>query len=420
MFEDFLNALHNFRTNKMRTLLSLLGIVIGVMAVVIITSLSESLAKSIAVEFERFSLDTITIRARWNRDTRKQWIPFTDEYRNTLIEKIPQIEKIFYTNDLSARLARKNFLTGNKQIYAVEPGRMKALNFNADYGNFFSIGDHAYGLQKAVLGDAVATELFPEGRAVGKTFTIQVPSQWDNAPPYNFEFEVIAVLKNMQTWSGGNPSNSVYIPRTFFKKKLMIAGREHDDLWQAEVKLFSPDDIDYVQAQIMLISKEIAKGHPYPIWTTSAKEQLNAMNRIVGLVGTIMASVAAISLLVGGIGIMNIMLVTITERRKEIGIRKALGASNAAIRAQFLTESAVLTLTGGFIGVAIGLALSVVITKTVLPMLANDPEDIVVVTAFNLKGILVSFIVSVAIGIFFGLHPALKAAKLDPVEALAD
>ena len=133
-----------------------------------------------------------------------------------------------------------------------------------------------------------------------------------------------------------------------------------------------------------------------------------------------MTAVAAISLLVGGIGIMNIMLVTITERKKEIGIRKALGASNAAIRSQFLVESATLTLTGGFIGVVLGLIIGGSIARILLPMLAENPEDITIVTSFDIGGIIIAFVISVAIGIFFGLSPALKAAKLDPVKALAD
>ncbi|WP_038108974.1 ABC transporter permease, partial [Treponema pedis] len=110
------------------------------------------------------------------------------------------------------------------------------------------------------------------------------------------------------------------------------------------------------------------------------------INKVVSLVGVVMTAVAAISLLVGGIGIMNIMLVTITERRKEIGIRKALGATKTAIRNQFLVESAALTLTGGVIGVGVGLVISNVIAKTVLPMLAENPNDITVITAFDIQG----------------------------------
>ncbi|WP_024469052.1 ABC transporter permease [Treponema pedis] len=420
MFEDFINALQNFRINKMRTLLSLLGIVIGVMSVVIITTLSQSLSKSISAEFERFSLDTLTIRARWNPDTKKQWVQFTEEYRNTLMQKIPKIKNIFYTNDFNAKFSKGNTVSGNKQVYAVEPDRLEAMGLQLDYGAFFSLGDYAYGLQKAVIGKNIAEELFPEGRAVGKTVTLQISSGYNDIPPYNFQFEVIGVLKDSQSWMGASPAESVFIPRQFYKHKLMFAGMEARDLWSAEVKLLNSEDIEYVQAQILLISKELANGFARPVWVFSAKEQLNTINKVVSLVGVVMTAVAAISLLVGGIGIMNIMLVTITERRKEIGIRKALGATKTAIRNQFLVESAALTLTGGVIGVGVGLVISNVIAKTVLPMLAENPNDITVITAFDIQGIIISFAVSVSIGIFFGLHPALKAAKLDPVEALAD
>lgn len=420
MFEDFINALQNFKTNKMRTLLSLLGIVIGVMSVVIITSLSQSLAKSISAEFEDFSLDMITLEARWDPNTRKQVLQFTDDYRNTLMKKIPKIKNIFYSNKFHANVSRKNNTVGSKTVYAVEPGKLESDGSSLDYGSFFSLSDHAFGLQKAVIGKNIAEELFPEGRAIGKTVTLQISSGYGDVPPYNFNFEIVGIIKGARTWFGPSAANSIFVPRRFYKKNLAVAGSESFDLWQAEVKLFDSSDVDAVQTQISVVSEELTGGASRAVWVFSAQEQLNSINKVVTLVGMVMAAVAAISLLVGGIGIMNIMLVTITERRKEIGIRKALGATNNAIRMQFLVESAALTLSGGIIGVGVGMLISSVITKTLLPMLAENADDLTVITAFDMQGIIISFIVSVTIGIFFGLHPALKAAKLDPVEALAD
>ena len=420
MIEDFFNALHNFKSNKMRTFLSLLGIVIGVMSVIIITTLSQSLADSIAEEFKRFNLDVLNIEARWNPDTRKQFVVLNEEYRKTLKERIPQIKNIFYTYDFRAGVSRNNSIAGQKRINAVEPDRMESIGIKMDYGKFFDITDYAYGLQKAIIGKNIAEELFPEGRAVGKTITLQIASNSSKVPPYNFQFEVIGVLKDTQVFSNANPSESVYVPSLFYKKNLISVGKEYDDLWTAEVILYDTSEIEYVQSRVSAISSELAGGFPRPIWIWSAREELNSLNKIINLVGVVMTAVAAISLLVGGIGIMNIMLVTITERKKEIGIRKALGASNAAIRSQFLVESATLTLTGGFIGVVLGLIIGGSIARILLPMLAENPEDITIVTSFDIGGIIIAFVISVAIGIFFGLSPALKAAKLDPVKALAD
>ena len=137
-------------------------------------------------------------------------------------------------------------------------------------------------------------------------------------------------------------------------------------------------------------------------------------NKVCGVIGVVLTSIAGISLLVGGIGIMNIMIVTVTERKHEIGIRKALGATNADIRNQFLIESATITFTGGLLGVILGICISALVGAFAFP------KDWDFVFAFNLGGTVAAFAVSVSTGIFFGLNPALRAAKLDPVEALSE
>lgn len=409
MIEDFLNALHNFRTNKMRTMLSLLGIVIGVTSVVIVTTLGTSLYHSIAKQFSGFSMDVINLGARWNPNTNSQYVKFDDAFRNSMMKQIPKIKNIFYSSEFSAAVLRGALTVGKKQVEGIEPGRLETLKLEMDYGNFFSATDYLNGFQKAVIGDGIASQLFPEGNAVGKTITLQINSGYYEIPPYNFQFEVVGVLKKKNNWLMRS-SESIFVPRKFYMNQLSHSGEA--DVWEAEVCVYDSADTSTVENEIKTIAAKAANGNYNAVWSYSAQQEFEQMSSVMNMVRLVLSSIAGISLLVGGIGIMNIMLVTVTERRKEIGIRKALGATRKAIAFQFLVESATLTLTGGTIGVALGIAISKLIFSFVLP------QNFVLV--FSFSGTLIAFGVSVFTGVFFGLHPALKAAKLDPVEALAE
>lgn len=409
MFEDFINAMHNFRTNKTRTILSLLGIIIGVMSVVIVTTMGSTLYASVANQFKDMSMDVITIWQQWNRNTQQPYVILDDSYRKRLMTEIPEIKNVFYASTFNANVNRKDLSVGAKTVSAVEPGRFEALRMELDYGSFFSLSDYASGFQKAVIGDGIAKELFPEGNAVGKTLTLQIGSH-SGSQPYNFNFKVIGVLKEKNSWLIRS-SQAVYVPRQFYKNQLARAGNSRE-VNSAEVVLYSAEDGTAAEEKIKKISSEIGGGYEHSVWTYSAKNEFDQFSKLMGMINLVLTTVAGISLLVGGIGIMNIMLVTVTERKREIGIRKALGASNADIRNQFLVESAALTLTGGFAGVILGSMISKFVITSMFP-----PEFIY---SFNLNGTLIAFAVSVSIGIFFGLHPAVKAAKLDPVAALAE
>ncbi|UTC74186.1 ABC transporter permease [Treponema sp. OMZ 792] len=411
MFEDFINALHNFKTNKMRTLLSLLGIVIGVTSVIIVTSLASSLSNSMVKEFEEFSMDIINIGTqRGNPEFGdEEFIKFDEVFRKKLKQKIPEIKRVFYSNRFQAAVVRNNLRIEISDIEGIEAERLESHRVVMDYGSFFSSSDYSTGAEKAIIGDRIAYQLFPEGRAVGKFITLQIPSSGENAPPHIVRLQVIGVVKTKNTWVL-RTSDAVFVPRKFAMSKL--PGKMADAVWTAEVVIFEPKDTSKVEAKIHDFSEELSGGNRFAIWVYSARQQFEQMNKITGMVGLVLSAIAGISLLVGGIGIMNIMLVTVTERRKEIGIRKALGATGKAIRMQFLIESASLTLTGGLIGIVLGLVISKLIVNFFFP-----PE---IVFLPNFSGSLIAFSVSVCTGIFFGLHPAIKASRLDPVQALAE
>lgn len=415
MLEDFVNALSNFKSNRTRTLLSLLGILIGVMSVVISTSLGSTLYVSIAQEFKDFSMDVVTMAARVERGMDVPYVSFNEEYRNEVMARLPEIKQIFYVRDFSAVVNRDDISAGGKNVSAVEPSRLETLGVEVDYGRTFSMSDFASGTQTAVLGADIAKELFPEGHAVGKNFTLQLPSGGRGVPD-NFTFEVIGVLKPKDNWFL-RTSQYVFVNLQFYKRHLAKAG-DPFEVRSVEVVVHRQEDASTVASKLVNISREIAVEQTKNniqgevVWTFSAQEQFKQFSKMMGMINLVLSAIAAISLLVGGIGIMNIMLVTVTERKKEIGIRKALGATNAAIRNQFLVESATLTLLGGLLGVGVGIFFSfMVITKVF-------PENFIF--SLNMNGIISSFMVSVGIGIFFGLYPAIKAAKLDPVVALQE
>lgn len=410
MFEDFINALHNFRTNKMRTLLSLLGIVIGVTSVIIVTSLASSLSNSMIKEFEEFSMDIINIGTQVdNPEFVGEGIKFDETFRKKLMQRIPEIKHVFYSTRFPAAVIRNDLKIDSIDVEGIEAERLESHRVVMDYGSFFSSSDYSTGAEKAIIGDRIAFQLFPEGRALGKFITLPIRSGSENSPPHIVRLQVIGVVKPKNTWVL-RTSDAVFVPRKFALRKL--PGKIAETVWSAEVAISDPKDSSKVEVKIQDFSEELSGGNRFAIWVYSARQQFEQMTKITGMVSLVLSAIAGISLLVGGIGIMNIMLVTVTERRREIGIRKALGATGGAIRMQFLIESASLTLTGGLIGIVLGLLISKLIVNVFFP-----PE---IIFLPNFSGSLIAFSVSVCTGIFFGLHPAIKAARLDPVLALAE
>ncbi|PIE99034.1 MAG: ABC transporter substrate-binding protein [Treponema sp.] len=413
MIEDFWNALQNFRTNKMRTILSLLGIIIGVTSVVIITTLGHSLEESIAGEFTEYNMNLLKVRTQANLESlnngvHEPLVKFDDEFRNNLLKRVPKIKNVFLVSSMYKDISRRRVNIGSKNIEPAPPNRLKDLKVEIDYGRFFNTSDHLNAAYKVIIGSKVALELFPEGNAVGKKISVKrrVGRNYEN-----IMFEVVGVLTEGEKWFV-RTLDTLYIPASTYKK---LKGGRGEDCWDIEVIAYNPNDIEFIKNEIKKIAKEAAPPSNYrAVYISSAKSQLDQMHKVLGMVQVVIVAIASISLLVGGIGIMNIMLVTVTERKKEIGIRKALGATNRAIQMQFLVESATLTLTGGVIGVTFGILISRLLFSGIVPF----PDELKF--HFNPTGTIIAFTVSVFIGVFFGLHPAIKASKLDPVVALSE
>lgn len=395
MFEDFIDALQNFKRNKTRTFLSLLGVIIGVAAVIIITSMGSVSTKQIKDTFGSSGLDFVSINTGFMRRKRDAvTITFDESFRENLFEKIENIKKIWYKNSLSATISFES-TSSTVSCNAVEAGYLETYGLQLEQGRYINVTDDYEGNQKIILGSTVAAALFPDGSGIGKHVIV-------TANKISFNFQVVGILKEQNSGMEFS-TNAAYIPRGFYSKKIKPNPAAETIMVQAVSAEKAPGLAETIETYCQELS-----GTSYSVNVTSMQTMIDQMNSITKTMSLMLSAIAAISLLVGGIGIMNIMIVTVTERRQEIGIRKALGATPADIRRQFLVESASITLIGGFLGILSGIAISLAI-------------EYVKNTGFSIspRACIISFVFSVATGIFFGLNPAARAAKLDPVVALA-
>lgn len=393
MWEDFLNALNNFRRNKTRTFLSLLGVIIGVASVIVITSMGKSSTKKIESTFGSAGLDVVSVNTGFmRRKALSKVLPFDESFRTKLFDNVSDIKKIWYKNSLSVTLSYGD-TSSSISCSAVETGYLEMYNLELEKGVFFNVTDNEEGTQKIILSHDTAESFFPDGDAVGKQVMLV-------SNKVTFGFHVIGVLKEQTT---GMENGAAYIPRGFYAKKIKPNPEAGNVMVQAVSNEKAVSLVDTIKAYCTEVS-----GSEYAVNVTSMQSMLEQMSEITNTMSIMLSAIAAISLLVGGIGIMNIMIVTVTERKQEIGIRKALGASPKDIRQQFLVESASITVIGGLLGIIIGIIISFAVEYV-------QKQAYIV----SWQACVVSFVFSVFVGIFFGLNPASRAAKLDPVIALS-
>lgn len=393
MLEDFIYALQGFKRNRTRTFLSLLGVIIGVAAVIVITSMGNSSTKQVQDTFGSSGLDVVSISQGFMRrgGQNSVTVVFDEKFREDMFDNVSDIKKIWYKNSLSTTLTFKD-ASATANCSAVEYGYLEMYNIEIEEGRYFSVTDNEEGLQRIILTHDLAENLFEDAKeAVGKNIMLV-------AENVTFGFQVIGVLKDQTV---GMETGTAFIPRGFYAKKIAPNPAASTVLVQVTSAEKSTEMVS-----ILTTYCTMATGTSLRI--NSMQTMLEQMSSITNTMSVLLAAVAAISLLVGGIGIMNIMIVTVTERRQEIGIRKALGANPKDIIQQFLIESASITIIGGFIGILSGTLISVVV-EVVKHMSIT----------VSIPACIISFVFSVFVGIFFGLNPAIRASKLDPVEALA-
>ena len=383
--ENLKLAFNSMFTNKMRTFLSLLGIVIGVGSVVTIMNLGESVKRSITDSMNIGGVDEITVIPMGSNSV------FSEEFAYTFQDNVYGIESVSAYVSTTATL-RNGQETKSSQVYGVTSSYIDDSALL--YGKTFSKANNLMREQVVILGYDLAEDLFPGGGAVGSYVSIY-RSQAK-------QYRVIGVLEDTSGSVGSNTNSNAYIPFNTFDERL----KKVTAVSQYTIKVKEGFSVTDVSSEVKSYLSSVASSNDY--YVSSAQELVDMTESVTGYLTTFLAAIAAISLLVGGIGIMNIMLVTVVERTREIGIRKALGATPKTIRSQFMVEATVLSIFGGIIGIVFGVVVSYVISSAAGWNLY-----------FSLWAILISIGFSSAVGIFFGWYPAAKAAALDPIEALA-
>ncbi len=398
-FEIVMVALGAIRANALRSILTTLGVVIGISAVIAMVSLGEGAQRSVADQIDRMGTNVLTIRANQRHfggvatgDTEDLTVDDAEALRNAsggLLTIVPVISS-------RTQLAYLRW-NSNNQVVGTWPEYFSIYNHEVVMGRFFTPGENQGRRRVAVLGHEIPEALgTPTELLVGAT--IQIRGQ---------PFEVIGVLAEKGDSRGFNPDNQVFIPISTAQYRL-FGGRRRLSSILALVN--DGRQMDQAFADIdrgLRRQHKITPGGDVDFTIRNSAELLETANEATATFTLLLAGIAAISLLVGGIGIMNIMLVSVTERTREIGVRKALGATRNAILFQFLVEATVLCGMGGVLGVAAGIGGSRAMTR-----IANWE------TAVSVDAILIALGFSVAIGLFFGIWPARRAARLDPIDAL--
>jgi len=400
------------RHHKSRSFLTALGIIIGVMTVITILSLLEGLNRTIDNEFRFLGTKTISVRKiEWQMSLGRPHYDFeelakrkdfTVEDAEALAE-LPTIEVAVPTISKNAgNLSRLGNKIQNTTLQGTTEGGELAGNWIIEQGRFINKDDRLHRRMVCVVGSYVAENLFGAENPIGKTMDIQ-----------NQRYLIVGVLEAKGAMMGSTPDNIVIIPiSTYLKYNELPRGRRSvwsglglDVLPKQGVPL--EDAMEDVE-ELLRIRRGLRYDQDNDFGLNTSQMFLDTLQRITSVMWLVMVGIATISLLVGGIGIMNIMLVSVAERTREIGIRKAVGARDRDIMIQFLMEAVVLALLGGLIGIIVGIGIAQLVSVLVEFLDAASPWWTVVL----------GFGFSAAVGIFFGIYPAQKASKLNPIDAI--
>ncbi|MCH7498397.1 MAG: ABC transporter permease [Nitrospinae bacterium] len=397
IWDLFKIALRSLRANKLRTFLTTLGIIIGVASVISMISLGEGARRQTLSTIAKFGTNIITVKPgekkrRHVSSGKVETLVLGDAYAiRDFVQNINGVASQVYK---SGQLKR-----GNKNTNSTVRGTGKdyrwMANFKMKEGRFYSEEEIKTARRVCILGATVVKNLFEGENPVGKNIKVNGD---------NYLIIGTTVAKGALSWF--DPDDQIFIPITTAQKRLF--GMKHVQSIDVQVK--DMNDIETIKQDIETLLRKrhnLRQGKKNDFYVQNSAEWLNSWGKAAETFQFLLGGIAAISLLVGGIGIMNIMLVSVIERTREIGIRIAVGAKKREIRKQFLIESVLICFLGGSIGIALGVLISKFAGKI------GGLETIV-----TLQSILLAFGFSVGIGIFFGLYPAIKASNLNPIDAL--
>jgi len=404
LFETLSSALRGITANKLRSVLTLLGVMIGVAAVILLLAVGNGSSQQINNLITQLGTNTLTVRAgsgfgfggataSEDNSTKKLTLDVADRLAHS---GLGHVDAVVPQVDTSLTVSSTATSESSVSLIGTTPNYFTVTTSKVGSGSAFTTADVTSAAKVAVIGSTIATELFPTGSALGQTITV------DGTP-----FTVVGILATQSSVGIQDPNSVVIAPISRVQRSYTGFGA----ISTMTVEATSSADVPAAQGEVEVMLDQLLAYDPTtstanaPYTITDQTQLLQTAAASAQSFTVLLGAVAAISLLVGGIGVTNVMLVTVTERTREIGIRKALGATRPAILGQFLVEAATLTLLGGLLGVVaalIGAQFEI-----------NGTQPIVLGYSVPL-----ALGVSVAIGVFFGVYPAARAAAMRPIQAL--
>ena len=389
-------AFRELRRNVMRSFLTMLGIIIGVAAVIILVTLGGGTTQQVTDQIASLGSNLLIVSpGKRMRPMASGAAPFKVADAEAIAREISSLAAVAPVSARAATVifANENWsttVTGSTEEYFI------AGNWKAKEGRLLAQGEVHLGAAVCVIGETVRTKLFGNQSPIGNRIRLN-----------NISCEVVGLLASKgQSTMGVDQDDMVVVPLRTYQRR--ISGNEDINMIQVSVKDgVSTTRVSQDIARLMRTRRHLSDEEDDNFMVMDMKEIANMLSGTTRVLTALLGAVAAVSLLVGGIGIMNIMLVSVTERTREIGIRMAIGALEREVLLQFLVEAVVMSSCGGLIGIVLALGSSVVLSRALdVPFVFNAPI------------ILIAFLFSAAVGVVFGFFPARKAAQLDPIEAL--